>query len=339
MPPHTLRLLSRDNGVGLSRDLRLLASAFATPDVAVDAVAFDPDRRACRRREAALWGRRLLHGRVDVQVSVERVHRRCLPLARRNVLVPNPEWLLDKWRPLLHRFDAVWCKTRHAQRIFDALGCPTRYIGFTSDDRREADVPRERAFFHLAGASATKGTRVLLDAWLRHPEWPRLTVVQSPRMAGVPVRAPNLDHRIAYLDDATLRRLQNAHRFHLCPSETEGFGHYLVEAMSVGAVVLYTDAEPMDELLDPRCGVPVAASDAGPMRLARRHAVDVASIEGAVAHVLALSDAQCDALGAAARARFESQRIGFHARLPLALGDVLAPRNAPARADALSQER
>ena len=47
--------------------------------------------------------------------------------------------------------------------------------------------------------------------------------------------AANIDHRIGYLDEAELKRLQNAHVFHLCPSETEGFGHYLVEAMGIGA--------------------------------------------------------------------------------------------------------
>ncbi|MCW5577783.1 MAG: hypothetical protein KIS89_04000 [Dokdonella sp.] len=33
-----------------------------------------------------------------------------------------------------------------------------------------------------------------------------------------------------YLDDGALQTLQNRHLFHLCPSETEGFGRHLVEA-------------------------------------------------------------------------------------------------------------
>ena len=41
-----------------------------------------------------------------------------------------------------------------------------------------------------------------------------------------------------YIDDAELRTLQNRHLFHLCPSETEGFGHHLVEGMSCGAITL-----------------------------------------------------------------------------------------------------
>jgi hypothetical protein len=41
--------------------------------------------------------------------------------------------------------------------------------------------------------------------------------------------ACNIDYRSDYLDDVELRRLQNESLFHLCPSETEGWGHYLVE--------------------------------------------------------------------------------------------------------------
>ena len=133
-------------------------------------------------RDAA-QARRLLAGRIGTQLFLERVYPRCLPLSGHNLLVPNPEWFPPQWLPLLPRFAAVLCKTRHAVDIFDRLGCATRYIGFTSEDRLDTSVPRERAFFHLAGRSQAKGTQVLLEAWRRHPEWPRLTVVQSAKTA------------------------------------------------------------------------------------------------------------------------------------------------------------
>ena len=43
---------------------------------------------------------------------------------------------------------------------------------------------------------------------------------------------------------------------HICPSAREGFGHYINEARSVGAVVLTIDAAPMSEfVVDGESGV------------------------------------------------------------------------------------
>lgn len=309
-----IRLISRDNGVGLTRDLALMADVLRTMGANVEQVGFGSTGMRTRLRTAALWGKRLARGRVPVQIFSERVYAHCLPLAARNLLVPNPEWLLPKWVPLLPRFEAVLCKTRHAERIFRALGCSTRFIGFTSEDRHDAGVVRRRAFFHLAGRSSAKGTQVVLDTWRRHPEWPLLTVVQNPRTAGGQVHAANIDHRLEYLDDARLRELQNAHRFHLCPSETEGFGHYLMEAMSVGAVTLTTAAEPMDELVSAERGILIPPARSRRRQLASYYYVDAAGIEAAVEQALALPETRLAELSAQAREYFVLNDQGFAAR-------------------------
>src|SRR5690606_8085877 len=123
--------------------------------------------------------------------------------------------------------------------------------GFSSLDRRRAEVPREATFFHLGGRSVNKGSQAVADLWLRRPDLPRLVMVQRAKL-DLPAQLPgNLQLQDGYLDDAQLGVLQNRHLFHLCPSETEGFGHHLVEGMSVGAIVLATDAPPMNELVTP----------------------------------------------------------------------------------------
>ena len=330
MSASPLRLLTRENGVGLSRDLRLLADGLAEAGVACERVAFGADGRSGTLMEVGLWADRLLRGRVPVQVFIERVYPRCLPLARRNVLLPNPEWLLDKWRPLLPRFDLVLCKTRHAQRLFEAQGCATAYLGFSSDDRHLPALPRERAFFHLAGASSAKGTEAVLEAWRRHPEWPRLTVVQAERHARRGPPAANIDHRIGYLDDTELRILQNRHLFHLCPSEVEGFGHHLVEARSVGAVVLATDGEPMNEHVGPQRGLMIEAARGRRQGLALRWRVEVAAIEAAVERALALDHGQCRRLGDAARQHYLAARRSFHVRLQDVALELAGPAEARA---------
>jgi glycosyltransferase involved in cell wall biosynthesis len=329
-----VRLITRDNGVGLRRDLTIMSRALSGAQIGSQALAFGGSRLGNHLRQARTRLGALATGRIETQVFLERIYRSCLPAARRNLLVPNPEWMLDKWLPLLPRFEGVLCKTRHAERVFGALGCDTRYIGFTSEDRFDAGVVRRRAFLHVAGRSTAKGTEAVVQAWLRHPEWPTLTVVQSrdvPRIV-----APNIDHRLDYLDDAQLRQLQNAHAFHLCPSEAEGFGHYLVEALSTGAVVITTDGEPMNELVTPERGLLLQPSAQRAMALGTRYRVDAEAIEEVVERALSLSPQACAALGEAARTFFLDNDAAFPHRLALALQPSLdagtpVPRRGLAR--------
>lgn len=165
----------------------------------------------------------------DVNIALEHVRPPFFDLARLNVLVPNPEWLSPHSQRYLGRFDAILCKTEHARALFDAEGYPTMRIGFDSQDSHRPKVRKQRRFLHLAGASPMKGTRRLVALWERHPEWPALLVLQSGHE---PVVSPHGEHanieiRNGFIEDTEeLRRLQNEHAFHVCLSETEGWGHY-----------------------------------------------------------------------------------------------------------------
>ncbi len=321
MPPIQIRLISRDNGVGLSRDLDLMQAALRG-QMSSERVGIG-GRNQMRWQLGRSWGQRMLQGQVPLQLFGERVYRHFLPLAQRNVLLPNPEWFLPRWLPLLPRFDAVLCKTRHAERIFRALGADARYVGFTSIDRMLPQVRRQPVFLHLAGRSSAKGTGVVLETWKRNPHWPLLVVVQHPRTARERVQAGNIDHRITYMDDAQLQLLQNACRFHLCPSETEGFGHYLMEGLSVGAVVLATAGEPMDELVSAQRGIGIPIAGSRNDGLVRRYQVDSTGVTGAVEQALALDEAALLRLSNAARAFYLANDRGFRQRFRSALQELV----------------
>jgi hypothetical protein len=329
-PPRlSVHLLGFDNGVGLSRNLRLLTETLQAQGYRVD---FSNTRRrgglpGLIQRAKATWHTMQIRRRerrgeqapYDFVLMEEHITQAFLDDAPRRVLLPHPEWFLPRDMEALHRIDLVLAKTHEAQRIFASQGCRAVCIGFTSDDRRDAAVPRERAFFHLAGASRTKNTEPLLALWRRHPEWPRLTVVQHPSEAKPGASAANIEHRIGYLEDAELKRLQNAHLFHLCPSETEGFGHYIVEAMSACAVVITLDAPPMNEMITAERGILVPYSRPGTQHLATTYHFDDAAMEAAVMRALTTSDSHCEAIGAAAREWYEAERAIFPARLGAAL--------------------
>jgi len=318
--PRRINLIAWDNKVGLSTDVRLLANALRAGGYAVHFSTLRRGKlrkwsRPLRLRVRYAWHRLRGGDCYDVNLLLEHVRSEDLPFARRNLLIPNPEWCLPKDVELLPRIDGVLAKTRHAKPIFETRGCRTAFIGFTSVDRLDASVPRERTFFHLAGRSTNKGTERLMALWRRHPEWPLLTVVQSPRTGVRGAPAANIAHRIDYIDDAALKRLQNASAFHVCCSETEGFGHYIGEAMGVGAVVLATDAPPMNELVTPGRGVLVAYDETGAQNLATTYHFSDAALEAAVQRCIAMDDAEHDALGRAARAWFEQNDAGFTSRL------------------------
>ena len=317
-------LISWDNGVGLSRDLALIGAALgADADFAVSYTKRGRGKLRKYGRPVKVFAQSCWKAAqrwfgaepFDFNIELEHIWPEYASWARRTVLVPNPEWFNPRDIAVLGQVGLVLAKTRMAESLFNGLGCPTAYIGFTSPDRLDRGVPRERAFFHLAGRSRNKGTAALMALWQAHPQWPRLTVVQSPRVAKTVVKAGNIEHRVGYVSDDELKRLQNSHRFHLCPSETEGFGHYLVEAMSVGAVTLTMDAAPMNELVRPDRGILVPFARTGTQGLATTHYFDPPVMEAAIEAMLALDEAELARCGDAARRWYEANDAAFAPRL------------------------
>lgn len=330
-----------DNGFGLSRDARILADALRCNgcDVALTALSMQHEHRRRRRRMRPLvyaqrcWHKLNYRGpppRVfDLGIMFEHVWPDELARARCNVALPNPEWFDHRDQHFLRAIDRVWAKTHAAALIFARLGCETDWVGFHSDDHYDPAIVRERKFLHLAGGSRIKGTDRLLAVWRRHPEWPLLTVLQHPREARPGAAAPNIVHRLGYLnvldpaDYAELKRLQNGCAFHLCTSETEGWGHYLVEALGVGAVTLAVDAPPMNELVTPERGLLVPYARTGSMALATTHYFDEGALEETIRRVLSLSDVERRRLGERARGWFVQNRDDFVRRVGAALAATL----------------
>lgn len=326
----SVNIIGCDNGVGLSRDMRLLAEACRRAGAAVTITAIPVKRgklrkvwRLLRIAQLRMWWRRFIGEELphfDINVMVETIYPEYFSWAGTNAYLPNPEWVSKRDLAALRRIGVVLAKTRHAHRIFGARGCRTQFIGFASVDRNDPAVARERTFFHLAGSSSTKGTDALYRLWCRHPEWPVLTIVRSRRAiplggGNAVVTVPNVDLHEGYMDDEELRRRQNLNRFHLCPSETEGYGHYIGEAMSTGAVVVILDAEPMNELVAPDRGLLVAPSASGRKNLATTYLFDEAQLEAVIQRLLALDDAAIGVMGASARAWFWDNRECFQTRV------------------------
>jgi glycosyltransferase involved in cell wall biosynthesis len=227
--------------------------------------------------------------------------------------------------------DHILCKTRHAEAIFREHANSVRYIGFTSQDRRISGVkPDYGRFFHLAGRSALKGTGTLINVWSRHPEWPELTVVQSGTEPWriLPKNIKVIDR---YLPDDELQQLQNECGIHLCPSLSEGWGHYVVEAMSCGAVVLTTDGAPMNEIVQPQHGVLVPWIRAERRHLGTNWYADPGALEDAITKIIHQPDTEKLRMGSAARNWFEQNDRQFAGRICGVASAILADYQAMAQ--------
>ena len=268
-PTHSAGIFYVDSGFGIKKDAAVIETLLKGHGFKVRHIAV--------RKSDHLRERRLLHLRqlwrylkpMRVQVHLEKIYREQFRFSRHNLIFPNPEFFDQNALSRLVCRPMVCCKTRYAEQLFGPHPIARRYLGFTSVSRLDPHYERDfRKFLHLAGKSDYKGTDEVLSAWRRHPEWPELVVVWSNLDSyGQPRRrlesAANIRIIHERLSEAEISRLMNTCGVHICTSRTEGFGHYIMEAMSVGAVVISTDAPPMNELVRPEYGYLALAESAG----------------------------------------------------------------------------
>ena len=232
------------NGIGLQREYELLRE-YLEMELGHTVTGYDHEGTK------DLVG---VDGSYDLAIFLEVVPRNMLGLAERRWAFLNPEWTKPEMIEIVERsFEKVFAKTHEAERIFEPL-FPGRvhYTGFLCRDQYEPNYPRIHVFLHLAGNSLLRGTEAVLDAWrwkkngeqLKVPLW----VVGTAKFSR---EGFENDDRVMFLDrlnEDELKRTQNMCRYHILPSATEGFGHALHEALGVNAVVITTDAPPMNEL-------------------------------------------------------------------------------------------
>jgi hypothetical protein len=306
------------NRGGLRQDAAIIEALLrsAGADVSVSSWYLSGTTRITRNLETI--SKRRWRRRFDLSIFLERAPPYLLGQARRNWLIPNPEWLVLSPR-VAARIDLILAKSRNGAEVLGHLGRPLVYSGFTSWDRRDLKVDRRsEGALHIAGRSWQKGTAALVAAWERHPEWPSLTVLHRPQEhGGTPLRtrASNITYVSDYLSEEEVHRLQNEFTIHLCPSEVEGFGHTINEGLSVGALVLTTDGPPMNELVQEGRGVLVPWDRQEPMLYGTRYLVAPAAVEAAVGRMLTMSSDERVDMSRRARAWFEQSREEFADRL------------------------
>ncbi len=259
--------------------------------------------------------RMLLGKPTAVTIYLEKIFYEKLFLHRYHVLVPNQEWFNPKHFELLNYIDNVWVKTLLAKSIFQEFKLNVSYIGFCSQVEIPAVASKTNGyFFSRVGVSRFRGADVLVDTWRNHPEWPLLKIVIDPscRPENPPVNVEYLDTFSNYKDYVTCA---SAALFHVYPTEVEGFGHSIVEAMGYGAIVLVTDAPPMNEIANADCALLIAANYSGQKLFSPRFSVNPLTLAHTVNAALQLSSVQIQQLSDNALRRPSELKDSFYSKL------------------------
>jgi len=256
----------------------------------------------------------ILHTR-QYTLHLEELYHELIPFSEHNILIPNQEWLRSGTQQLITKKIKLWCKTQYACQQLDSLSKQITFLGFSSPDRLNSNIQRKNNhFIHVAGKSAQKGTIPLLTVWQQHPEWPTLRVIsRNPAHQGY--RQPNIELISDFLTEEQLSLLMNESVFHLCPSESEGFGHTIVEALSIGAIVITTNGPPMNELVDSECGFLVNWKSKKKQYFSEMYSIDEQDLERIISKVLVLTEQKIKAMRIKSRQKYQHKTKQFYRQL------------------------
>lgn len=259
-----------------------------------------------------LWNDSKFFPRADINIFCEHFSLGISNYAQTNWFIPNPEWCYHSTAEM-QMSDLILCRTQASLTAFKNLNLPTFFLEFTCPDFYRPEIAKDfNRCIHVAGGSEQKGTWAVTAAWIRNPRLPHLTVLRR-------ISPPTLDRKnflwvSEYIAKEDLIERQNRNGIHLCPSETEGFGHYIMEAMACGAVVVTTDAPPMNEFItDSRCLVPYSYT--APQLLATNYYISAEDLEHTVKKLLLLPKGELMAIGQRNRINYLKKRERFEKNL------------------------
>jgi hypothetical protein len=233
-----ISIVSKSNGVGLDRDYEIIKGILE--ELGHDVTFCD-------------WSGHT-YIKSDLNIHLEMITPLFLSFARKNIVIPNPEWFPRDRAIHLNRIDKVLCKTHDTFNIFSKLTTRCVYTSFTSLDMYNENVKKKKQFIHVAGRSSYKNSVPIFNCFAANKDLKMLHLLKYEN-SNAYFSKENIKLYSERVEETEMIGLMNESILHLCPSEYEGFGHYLNEAKSTGAVVITTNAAPMNEFINADNGV------------------------------------------------------------------------------------
>jgi hypothetical protein len=198
---------------------------------------------------------------ADVNIFLEVVNPSLISYARRNIWIPNQEWTYQTWIPYINMFDEIWVKTTEARKCFNEASnykAIVKQIGWTSLDKgwnpetikknySKALVPVGKNIFRNPKPILQAYTRVKSSDAKLYSKLPVLHIVYSA--VHIQFHVPSEIEDKVILKNTVLPQdeydtLLKECGICICITAAEGFGHAVVEAMSVGCNLLLSPISP-----------------------------------------------------------------------------------------------
>lgn len=250
---------------------------------------------------------------ADVNIFIEEIWDNFLPYASKNYFMPNPECGNFNETDINEKFDLILCRTHDGMNIYSPCHPNPSLLKFTSEDHYNENVVKD--FYkplHAIGKSAYKGTATVLNVWEKRNDIPKLTYMQGKDQYHPDSENIYMSDRLIVQDEFI--RIQNEHGLHICPSQAEGFGHYIIEAMSTGAVVITTDAPPMNEYITDKRFL-VRTKGYKEKNMGYVYEIDEEHLEEVIERTLNMDENELREVGRRNRAFFLNMREEFRERL------------------------
>jgi len=190
----------------------------------------------------------------DVGIFFQEYDIERLAQNKKNILIVNEEWLRSEKLILLQKFDKIITKSAFAKQLLRPYNNNVVNCGFISKDKYNPDIKKQERFLHVMGKSSQKGTENILTSFTTKCKDIPITIIESREGCtydNVYSQYSNFTYIKNFIAKEDIDIEYNKHFIHLCPSYYEGWGHYVYEGLSTGALLYVTKIPMFLEWLDP----------------------------------------------------------------------------------------
>lgn len=194
---------------------------------------------------------------AELNFFIESINPALFVFAAKNIWIPNPEWTCKTWEPYMKMVDAIWVKTHEAEKIFEKLGVPTTYIGWTSVDKMLPPTKDYDQAIVPVGKNIWRHPKPIIQAYMRIQQqnpalFTSLPILHIVCQLDLPEIPQNVTTKILVYKEKMpvdeYNKLLHTCGLVISTSAAEGFGHAVNEAMSAGCYPILSLIEPHREL-------------------------------------------------------------------------------------------